>query len=258
MLNEEENNSNNEEQSEEVLNQENTQKTEPKFAMWKRGVLLAIGIIGLNVIAILVTLMLRFSGFPKSDRNGALNLISYSIMFVCMMAVVFLDIPKFIKIFKGWKPYVFAFAFAGGILIFDIFYTNVINLFHPIDTSSNESSVRSVIDLYPVASIFILGIIGPLCEELAYRVGLFGLLKRVNRILAYVVTGIVFGFLHFDFTSADIVNEFIFLPTYIVPGVIFALAYDLFGLPCSWMAHSINNLWAIIAHLLLNFLKQYE
>ena len=255
MLNEEEKMPNNEQQSEEVLNQENNQKSEPKFAMWKRGVLLAIGIAGLYGFAFLAVFMVQ--GLPKSDRSASINLIAYSFLFATMMAVVFMDIPKFIHKFKGWKPYVFALAFAGGILVFDIFYTNIVNLFRPIDTSSNEASVRSVIDLYPVASIFILGIIGPLCEELAYRVGLFGLLRRVNRILAYAVTGIVFGFLHFDFTSPDIVNEFIFLPTYIFPGIAFAVAYDLFGLPCSWTAHSINNLFAIIAHLLLNHLQNY-
>lgn len=255
MLFEEENKPNNEPQSDEVLNQDNTPKKEYKFAMWKRGVLLAIGIIGLNLFALIVSFMVL--GLPKSDRSGALNLIVYSFLFVSMMAVIFLDIPKQIKIFKGWKPYVFALAFFGGVIMFNAFYTRIVNLFYPIDTSSNEAGVRNVIDVYPVASIFILGIIGPFCEELAYRVGLFGLLRRVNRVLAYVVTGLVFGFLHFNFRSADIVNEFIFLPTYIVPGVLFAVAYDLFGFPCSFVAHATNNLFAIIGHLILKFLENY-
>ena len=255
MLSEESNLPNNEPQSEEVLNQDNTPKKEYKFPMWKRGVLLAIGIIGLNLFALIVSFMVM--GLPKGDRSGALNLIVYSFLFVSMMAVIFFDIPKNLKLFKGWKPYVFAIVFFFGVISFNAFYTRIVNLFYPIDTSSNEAGVRNVIDVYPVASIFILGIIGPFCEELAYRVGLFGLLKRVNRVLAYVVTGLVFGFLHFDFRSPDIVNEFIFLPTYIFPGIAFAVAYDLFGFPCCWLAHTTNNLFAIIGHIILKFLEQY-
>ena len=249
MLQEDENKSNKNEQSTTLLNQENNKNDAPKFALWKRGVLFGIGIIGIELFVYVVALMVI--GVPKSDRMAALNLITYAFMFAAMMAVVFLDIPKFLKIFKGWKPYVFGLAFAIGIMFFDIFYTNIINLFRDINTSSNEESVRGVIDIYPVASIFILGIIGPLCEELAYRVGLFGLLRKVNRVLAYIVTGLVFGLLHFHFESGDLINELIFLPTYIVPGVLFSLAYDLFGLACSWTAHTINNVWAILMHILL-------
>ena len=253
MFQEEENTPNKPEQSEEVLNQEKPTKEEPKFALWKRGLLFAIGIIGVEALVYVVAFMVM--GLPKSDRVGALNLIIYAFIFAAMMGVIFLDIPKFIKIFKGWKPYVFAIAFVAGIMFFDSFYVNLVNLFRPVDTSANEEAVRSVIDIYPVASVFMLGIIGPFCEELAYRVGLFGLLRRVNRVLAYVVSGIVFGLMHFHFNSSDLINELIFLPTYIVPGILFALAYDLFGLPCSLAAHITNNLIAVIGHLLLPYLR---
>ena len=78
MLNEEEKMPNNEQQSEEVLNQENNQKSEPKFAMWKRGVLLAIGIAGLYGFAFLAVFMVQ--GLPKSDRSASINLIAYSFL----------------------------------------------------------------------------------------------------------------------------------------------------------------------------------
>ena len=253
MLSEEENKSNKTERSEAILNQENTKKEAPKFALWKRAVLFAIGIISIEAFVYVIAFMVM--GLPKWDRVGALNLILYAFMFVAMMGVVFLDIPKFIKIFKAWKPYVFALAFVGGIMFFDAFYVNFVNLFYPIDTSANEEAVRSVIDIYPVASVFMIGIIGPFCEELAYRVGLFGFLRRFNKVVAYIVSAIVFGLMHFHFTAGDLINELIFLPTYIVPGVAFAVAYDLFGLPCSLTAHVINNLWAIIGHLLLPYLR---
>ena len=169
-----------------------------------------------------------------------------------MLGFLNVDIKKFLPAFKKWKPYVFGLLFGVGVIVFDIVYINFVNLFYTAEVSGNETGVRNVIDLYPVATIFIFGLIGPLCEELTYRVGLFGLLRRVNRVLAYVVTGLVFGLLHFDWMAKDLINELIFLPTYIVPGVILSVAYDLFDLPCSWTAHAVNNLYAVIGHIIVS------
>lgn len=255
MLQEVENKPNKNEQRSNVLNQENKIKDNRGLALWKRGVLLAIGIIGMNLIALLLSYIYR--GIPRIDRSVAVNLLTYSLMFVAMITVVMLDIPKFLYKFKGWKPYVFAIAFAVGITMFNAFYTTIVSYFYPIKeaTSGNESGIREIINAQPVACIFIIGIIGPLCEELAYRVGLFGLLKRVNRVLAYIVAALVFGFLHFDFQSTDIAREFVFLPTYVVPGVLFCLAYDLFGLPCSWTAHAMNNVTAVLLQIARNLME---
>ena len=249
MLENEENISNNESHSEVVLNQDNAPKKEPIFPLWKRGVLLAIGSLGLEALAIIVTFLCI--GIPKSDRAGAVNLITYSLLAVALVGFLSVDIKKFLPAFKNWKAYLVGFGLGAGIIVFDIFYINFVNLFYTATTSGNEDNVRSVIDLYPIASVFIFGLVGPLCEELTYRVGLFGLLKRVNRVLAYIATGLIFGLLHFDWTG-DLINELIFLPSYIVPGVVLSLAYDLFDLPCSWTAHAVNNLYAVIGHIIVS------
>ena len=249
MFLEENNLPNKTELSEPVLNQENPTPSAPKYALWKRGVLAAIGTIGLYIVSLFALVFVLF--IPKSDQDAALMLIVYSLLFMAMAGFCFIDIKKFIHIFKGWKPYVFGLAFGIAMILLDMAYTNFVNLFYSLDTGGNEESVRSVIDLYPVASIFIIGIVGPLIEELTYRIGIFGLLRRVNIVLAYVVASLIFGFMHFDFTSGNIVLEFILLPTYVLSGTIFCLAYDLFGLPCSWTAHVTNNLFSVIVHIIL-------
>ena len=249
MLENKEFESNNFPQSEDVLNQENAPKKQGDFPLWKRAVLLAIGSIGLELIAIIVTFVAL--GIPKSDRSGAVNLITYSILVVALVGLIASDVTKFIPRFKKWQPYVFGIAFGVGIIITDNAYLNFIDLLYTSSVSVNETNIRSVIDIFPVASVFIFGLVGPLCEELTYRVGLFGLPRKFNRILAYAVSALVFGFLHFTFTATDIVKEFLLLPSYIGSGVALAAAYDLFDLPCSWTAHSINNLWAIITHIII-------
>ena len=61
-------NPNSDTQSMEVLNQENAPKKSEEFALWKRGVLLAIGLVGLEVTAIIVTFLCI--GIPASDRSA--------------------------------------------------------------------------------------------------------------------------------------------------------------------------------------------
>ena len=223
----------------------------PDIAIWKRAVLFAIGnVISLSIVAIIVELILKLSNHPDSGNAG--NFICYAILFVALMAVVITDIPKIGKLLKRWEPYVLGVAVGITILILDNAYLSFINLFYPITTSGNEEAVRGAISAYPVAAIFIFGLIGPLCEELTYRSGLFGLIRRWCRPVAYVVTGLVFGFIHFDYTTTDVIKEFIFLPTYIVPGLLFSLAYDLYGLPCSYVAHMTNNMFAVVANIISN------
>lgn len=248
MLQEHENSSNRIEHSKPLFRHTNDVISVPTFAVWKRALLLAIGLVGLNMVAIFLTFF--FLGLPENDQIAAVQYTSYSIIFLAMIGVVFTDIPKYKRIFMTWRPYFYGLLLGIFIILFDNFYFQFINLFYPIDVGSNETAIRSVIDLYPAVAIIILGLVGPLCEEFAYRVGLFGLLRRVNIILAYAATGLVFGFLHFGFDNPNIALEFIILPSYVISGVIFSFGYDLFGLPCSYTAHAVNNLWAVIVHII--------
>ena len=126
-----------------------------------------------------------------------------------------------------------------------ILYNSIIAQFIELPKNANEDIAEQMIKQYPVICFFILGFIGPICEELTYRFGLFGLLKKKNRILAYIVSALVFGIIHFDFTG-DLIVELLNLPTYIICGALFGLAYDLCGFEASLTAHITNNLYAVI------------
>ncbi|MBP5694703.1 MAG: CPBP family intramembrane metalloprotease, partial [Bacilli bacterium] len=98
--------------------------------------------------------------------------------------------------------------------------------------------------VYPITCLFIFGLIGPICEEITYRVGLFSLLKRKNRALAYLVTIAVFALIHFNFSNdpATLLNEIINLPYYMFAAFAFSFAFDKFGFAASATAHISNNL----------------
>jgi membrane protease YdiL (CAAX protease family) len=101
----------------------------------------------------------------------------------------------------------------------------------------------------PYLSLLVLGLVGPFCEELAYRVGLFGLTRRVNIYLAYFVASVVFGLIHMhDFTS---VNEWLSFPDYLVAGAVLAVTYEKFGFGASYIAHATNNVFSLLVEMVL-------
>ncbi len=224
----------------------------PDIPLWKRLVLFVLCIGGLHLIALIVGVCL-INVYEETELNAVINLVTYAILFVLMFSIIVLDLPKFLPAFKSWKPYVFGIVGAVAIVTFEIFYTSIVNLFYDYSVNQNESSVRSVIDLYPVWSVLILGFIGPLCEELAYRVGLFSSVNKINKVLAYIVTIVVFALIHFRF-NGYIWDELVNLPSYVVSGFVFTFLYDKFGFGASLTAHVSNNLYAVIVNIIVRFL----
>ena len=90
------------------------------------------------------------------------------------------------------------------------------NLIPHAGVNDNENAIDSITNAYPLLSLLVFGIMGPVVEEFTYRVGLFSFIRRFNRPAAYIITIAIFALIHFNFQSTNIVNELINLPSYIV------------------------------------------
>ena len=227
-------------------------KTSKDLSLIKRLLFIIVGVAGIFLISFLAMLILNFvPDLSGAQRNGIGNFITYAILFVTLLAIANKDLLIIKNDFKDWTALLIGVA--GGILVIILptLYTTIINLFYEFKYNENEQALRSFINIYPALSIIFLGIIGPMCEELTYRVGMFGSLRKYKW-LAYLVSVLVFALMHFNFFSENIVDEFINLPNYIIPAVIFAFCYDKYGLAASFTAHSINNLYAIISFLIVS------
>ena len=255
MLTPEENNS---EIKEEKANSEevNNIKTSKDISILKKVLFIVIGIGGLFIFSLLASLLVKtFNLQTKEEFSGATNFVTYALLFVTLLAVLNVDFKKLKNDFsKNWIPYVVGFGVGIGLIVFSIVYRFIVNLFYQTEINENETALRSFISIYPLTSIVFLGIIGPFCEELTYRVGLFGVLKK-PKWLAYVIGTLVFALAHFSFTSETIINELINLPVYLVSGFTLCLVYDKLGLAGSLTAHTVNNLYSVSMVILLNFLK---
>ena len=254
MLSSEENNYENNEPKSASFETEK-EVTSKDISVIKKVIFILIGIGGLFVFSLLAGLIARsFNLLTKEEYTGAANFITYAFLFVTLIAVLNIDIKKCKSDFSKWLPYLIGFGFGIALIIFPIIYNFIVNLFYETSVNENEEGLRSFITVYPITSLIFLGFIGPICEELTYRVGVFGILKK-PKWLAYVIGTLVFALAHFSFTSETIINELVNLPVYLVSGFLLCLAYDKFGLAASLTAHTVNNIYSVGMVILLNYLN---
>ncbi len=180
-----------------------------------------------------------------------LNLITYSTLFVGLLGLLWKDLLIVLKSFKRLRSIAVGIAYGFAVMASVIIY-NLIIIYSGIEMSDNqnESAIVAMMTSYPIMSLIAFVVLGPIVEEMTYRLGLFSLIHRLNRPLAYVVTMLVFGVIHMSFNPETIINELINLPSYILAGTILTIAYEREGFAVSTYAHITNNL---ISFLLTTF-----
>ncbi|MCQ3034740.1 MAG: CPBP family intramembrane metalloprotease [Bacilli bacterium] len=238
------------------------------FAWWKQLVLFLVGWIGFQVIANVIAIVILNADLAEIVKSAITNFGGYTVLIIGMGLIAWADWKKLFKSFKGWKPYVFGLAGFAAIMAFSRVWS-IICSFIPLDVTdnANQSAATNIVTSYPIIGFIILGFVGPICEELTYRVGLFSLTKRVNRVFGYVITLVIFAFIHFDFLSIaesmktgnwDIfLNEILNLPFYLFAGLTFTFLYEKYGFASSLAAHVTNNAYSVIMTILLQYLKKF-
>lgn len=235
----------------------------------KQVVVFLLGWLGIKVIALLISIIFSIyanQSFTKEEAiiwldslgvNMALQVLVYSTIFIGLFFVIYKERKIFFNQFKKIKPLIYGIGI-GFLLIASSSAYGMFLKAIGVQTSSNENEtlVENLLIGYPIPGLLILGIVGPICEELTYRVGLFSFLRRINRYLAYGVTFLIFGLIHFNFgttTQADLINELLQLPNYVMAGFLLCFAYEKYGFATSTYAHITNNLFSLIVTLIYSY-----
>lgn len=203
-----------------------------------------LGLKGLaEIIAYILSNMVRDGSLPVEEFSTTLNYTCYGILFVILAGIASIYIPKLLKSFT--KPeFLWGFMVYVVIFGFDIVW-GMISKNLGATTNENETAIETITKVNLPLSLLFLGVLGPICEEFTYRVGLFNFSRRINRVVGYVVGSVLFGLIHIhDFTS---VNEWLSYPPYVFAGLAFAFAYEKWGFGASTLAHVTNNVLALIA-----------
>jgi membrane protease YdiL (CAAX protease family) len=180
-------------------------------------------------------------------KNTLLFTLTYVTILIALLAVPLLSRRKlFLSKFNNGIDYIYGLAFAITLMAAGVLINALTSIWHTPADNINQQGVESIAKSYPLIGIFIMGIVGPICEELTYRVGLYSFLRRINKYLALILTMVIFAMIHFTFDAENIVEELWSLPSYLVSGLLLTLAYELRGPACSITAHACYNLIAII------------
>lgn len=203
---------------------------------------------GMLIAELIIALFLQGIADELLYKTTAISL-TYLVMFLGLaLIIIFTRRDYFFKKYKRGIDYIYGLAYAITIVVASMILASVLNLFHPVADNANQSAAVALAKGYPILAFFVLGILGPVCEELTYRVGLYSFFRRINKWLALAVTVIVFAFIHFDFTG-DLIEELWALPSYLLAGAILTLAYEHRGPACSMTAHIAYNIFAFVMML---------
>ncbi len=202
---------------------------------------------GMLLLDILIALIATQFTSDKSVLVAIANSTVYVLLLIGLLSIVIFTRRKYF--FEGYTKglnYVYGLGYAITLVLIGSAFSSIVSIFHEVSDNVNQTAAIEYAQNYPIIAFFVVGIIGPVCEELTYRVGLYSFLRRINKYLAFAVTTIIFAFIHFNFDSADIVNEFWSLPSYLLAGFILTLAYEHRGPACSMTAHVLYNVFAFL------------
>ena len=230
----------------------------PRFKDWAfRLTLFLLGFLGLDIVTLIIQLILTLI-IPEYFKEGSeyyvtgltmINTIRYVLLSITFVVLLFPRLKILARKFLDWKGDLLGIAFGAGLIGITIFYNIIISQFIDPGTNNNEVAAESIITSFPAIAIIVLGLLGPICEEITYRYGLFSLIDKKSKILAYILTPLIFAIIHFDFTG-DLKIELLNLPVYIIAGLALSFAYDKFGFHTAVIAHVVNNMYTIIMTLI--------
>lgn len=239
--------------------------TSIQLSQYKSLLGVGIGWLGLSVVATIVSFIVGaivgditlLEDIEIIKINGYINVISYGIILISLLAVLGLPIIKqILKQFTDINKLGKGIMYGGILLGTSILYNMIVLLFYPdFGSNQNQNSVLTMITNMPVLSFLCVVLFAPITEEITYRLCLTGMLRKKSKIFAITVSSLLFGLIHSAFlnlnfigmTEQELIDELIALPSYIISGVVMALAYtNEDSIATSIIAHMTNNFIAFI------------
>ena len=179
------------------------------------------------------------------DLNFWINFATYILIFGILIIIIIPYIKLVFSQFKNTKNYMCGIILGLVLVGVNLLISYILGILN-IGDNGNQENLSSMVGVSPVLSIVIFAIVGPICEELTYRLGLFSICQRSGKIwVSYLISTLIFGLIHFDYFANDMLVELANLPSYLFAGLILSFSYHKGGLPASIIAHIMNNVLAI-------------
>lgn len=225
------------------------------ISSFNQSYLLGIGLILMTLITIFVSILVGII-FPDISTNkvgliAIVTLITYILTLIFQIISIWEYKLYFLKTFLNYKAILVSILACIIIFGFDYLYNYIIETLYykgaTPEINMNQGLIIDMIKDSPILSFFTIVALGPIIEELTYRVGLFGLFRKFNVYIAYVVTILFFALAHISFEEifkGNYIQELFALGNYLFASFILCITYHKFGFSASLIAHILNNLIA--------------
>lgn len=187
-------------------------------------------------------------------------LISYEALFVFMLIMIYKNDMKndYIDFKANIKTYLKIYIKYWFIMLLLMYASNIVilaikNIFNQgTEIAKNEQYVREILGKYPIYTIIVAVILGPIEEEIVFRKTFRKIFN--NKYIYIILSGLIFGLMHVitNYTNAF---DLLYIISYSIPGFIFAYVYyksdNIF---VSTSLHFIHNSVLILIQLMLALL----
>jgi uncharacterized protein len=188
---------------------------------------------------------------------ASLSQIIASIIAVGLMLMVSRRVYKLIIKNFTLTSFKQAMRYAGIMYLISISYGVISTyVFNNNTVNANQQELIKIAGEYPVVFIILAVIVAPLIEELIFRYYLYKKLEKRGFLLALTVSTFLFSIIHIvpSFATGTFVADIATLPAYLLPSLVFAVAYYQTGkLAVPIFAHfAFNLVSAILIFLPIN------
>lgn len=179
--------------------------------LWKKIVFFAVGFLGLQLIALIVQIIIMTTKlFDRSTMSFTIlgstlvNFITYVIICGILVLICFLGkdgaAKKIYAPFKKKETYTWGAIGFGLVLAINIFFSLIYNFLPDFEQNANQMGINEMLNAYPFLVFIMTAIMAPIVEEITYRAGLCDLIGKKNRWLGIILSAVLFGLIHFDFS----------------------------------------------------------
>lgn len=176
-------------------------------------------IINIYYIDILRLLNINFSNWDNNDIvifNFVMDLIILITSLIILFKYIKIDFIEFIGKIKHYLKK--SLKYWGITLLLSLIINSIV-LMVAKDEPINQQGIDELLKTLPIISSIIICLIGPIVEELVFRLSLYKILNKYPKIFI-LVSGLIFGLMHLN--SGD---HILYLLAYSMPGIILALTY---------------------------------
>lgn len=179
-----------------------------------------IGLLGLIAYIMYYILNILMGGLYLIDYLFASTFLSIAVILI----IIKLNKEKFVKDYKdfikNFKTYIDKYIKYYLIGLLFMFLFNILNTYiFDIGVTENESTIRSVIEILPIYIFISAVLIGPILEELVFRLSFKNVFK--NKYVFIIISSLLFSYLHMNATFSSAIDLLYLLP-YLPLGVAFA------------------------------------